>query len=133
MKQCLNCQNDFEYKREAAKFCSDLCRVQYNRKNPKKTTPVSPCMQEMFNSIMAGINAINAKNGQPPAVAAVFTKEPEKEATMSYNAAKEAIEASTSSVQLEDVWRQILKQEWKGWQMNEIKRLKDIQQTKIDF
>lgn len=34
MKICLNCQKEFEYKREAAKFCSDKCRVMYNRKNP---------------------------------------------------------------------------------------------------
>lgn len=132
MKKCLNCQKEFDYKREAAKFCSDRCRVQYNRKNP--TSSLKPFqMQELFNAIMGAVNTINAKNGQPEAAGAAFELPPEKAAIMSYNGAKGSIEASTSSIQLEDAWRQIKKQEWAGWQMKELERLKNIQQTKIDF
>jgi hypothetical protein len=31
--KCLNCLYHFDAQRITAKFCSDLCRVQYNRKN----------------------------------------------------------------------------------------------------
>lgn len=30
---CLNCATRFDAQRSSAKFCSDLCRVQYNRKH----------------------------------------------------------------------------------------------------
>lgn len=29
---CQNCENEFEAQRASAKFCSDKCRVQFNRK-----------------------------------------------------------------------------------------------------
>ena len=35
MKNCLNCTEEFEEKRETAKFCSTSCRVMYNRKHGK--------------------------------------------------------------------------------------------------
>jgi len=133
MKECLNCKKEFEPKKPHGKFCSVNCRVSYNRKSSQKTELVSPCMQEMFNSIMAGINAINAKNGLPPTMAAVFVQEPKTGSGLSYNEATGAIESSTSSIQLGDAWQQIKKQEWPGWQMKELEKLKDIQQTKIHF
>ena len=35
MKQtCKNCSTDFEAQRSTAQFCSDLCRVTFNRKKP---------------------------------------------------------------------------------------------------
>lgn len=36
MKQCLNCKNFFEEKKETAKYCSVSCRVAWNRKNKDK-------------------------------------------------------------------------------------------------
>lgn len=35
-KQCLVCNANFEAKRTTAKFCSDVCRVKYNRENLSK-------------------------------------------------------------------------------------------------
>ncbi len=90
-------------------------------------------MQELYDAVLGAVNSINAKNGQPPTITAVFEMPLEKAAIMSYNGAKASIEASTSETQLEDAWRQIKKQEWAGWQMKELDRLKGIQQTKIDF
>lgn len=71
MKACLNCQKEFEYKRAAAKFCSDKCRVAYNRKHPKEGVTKLQ-MQVLYNSILDAVNQINAKNGQPEAIAVVF-------------------------------------------------------------
>lgn len=42
---------DFEYKREAAKFCSDKCRVQYNRKNPPSSVTKTQ-MQVLYNATL---------------------------------------------------------------------------------
>jgi hypothetical protein len=36
MKECLFCKKDFNPKKVHAKFCSDKCRVYYNRISPKK-------------------------------------------------------------------------------------------------
>ena len=35
-KLCEQCGTEFEYTREAARFCSGKCRVKWSRKNPKK-------------------------------------------------------------------------------------------------
>lgn len=64
MKQCLNCQKEFEYKREAAKFCSDRCRVQYNRKHPKEgVTKVQ--MQVLYNEVLDLIQKAKSEPQQP--------------------------------------------------------------------
>ena len=54
MKECLNCNNSFESKRESAKYCSDKCRVQWNRKNPKKEKGLTELqqMKVMYNSLI---------------------------------------------------------------------------------
>ena len=36
MKECLFCKKEFEAKKAHSKFCSDKCRVYFNRVNPKK-------------------------------------------------------------------------------------------------
>lgn len=134
MKQCLNCQKKFEPKKPHGKFCSANCRVQYNRKNPQKPIPASQCMQEMFNSIMAGINAINAKNGQPPAISFVGEIKQDKAAVLSYNELRDLIQAATSSTELHKAWKEVEKNKTlAGWQLRELEKLKNIQQTKIDF
>jgi hypothetical protein len=59
MKTCLNCQKEYQHKREASKFCSDRCRVAYNRKHPKQT--VSPVqMQVLYNSMLELVGKIGA-------------------------------------------------------------------------
>jgi hypothetical protein len=51
MKQCLNCQAEFEYKRESAKFCSDKCRAAYNRAHPSQQVTKLQ-MQLLYNEMM---------------------------------------------------------------------------------
>jgi CRISPR/Cas system CSM-associated protein Csm2 small subunit len=132
MKECLNCKKEFQERRSTARFCSNKCRSAFNRgTSGNRITKMQ--MREMFNAIMGAVNSINAKNGQPEAVTVVFEMPSEKTPKMNYNNARATIEASTSSYQLEDAWRQIKKQDWPGWQMKELTKLKDLQQTKIDF
>ena len=57
MKTCLNCQKEFGYKREAAKFCSDKCRVTYNRANPKERVTKTQ-MQALYNLMMDKLGQI---------------------------------------------------------------------------
>ncbi len=134
MKECLNCTKAFEPKKPHGKFCSANCRVAYNRKSSPKVDPISPCMHEMFNSIMAGINAINAKNGQPPALAAVFVPEKPKDAVLSYNELRALIESATSAAELHKAWKEVEKNKtFADWHIRELNKLKEDQRTKIDF
>lgn len=134
MKQCLNCQKEFEPKKPHGKFCSANCRVAYNRKNPQKPIPVSPCMQEMFNSILAGINAINAKNGQPPAISFVGEIKQDKAAVLSYNELMELIQSATSSTELHKAWKEVERnKELASWHLKKLNEEKELQRTKIDF
>jgi hypothetical protein len=134
MKQCLNCNKEYEAKREASKFCSTSCRVMWNRAQPKGKNKVTQMdMQELYNAVLGAINSINTKNGQPEAVAFVFEQRGRELPIMTYDNAKVMIGVCTSAVQLEDAWRQILKQEWAGWQKRELERLKELQQTKLEF
>jgi predicted nucleic acid-binding Zn ribbon protein len=73
MKACLNCQKEYQNKREASKFCSDKCRVAYNRKHPRqKVTPLQ--MQVLYNTMLE----MFGKMGQAPQSAAT----PQKQAFM---------------------------------------------------
>jgi hypothetical protein len=57
MKACLNCQKEYENKREASKFCSDKCRVAYNRKHPKNSISKVQ-MQVLYNQVLELIGSI---------------------------------------------------------------------------
>lgn len=53
MKACLNCGQDYKNKRDSSKFCSDKCRVYFNRKNPKPKESVSLLqMQVLYNEML---------------------------------------------------------------------------------
>lgn len=71
MKACLNCQKSYQSKRDTSKFCSDKCRVAYNRKHPQAGVSKFQ-MQVLYNNILAAVDSINAKNGQPEAFAGVL-------------------------------------------------------------
>jgi len=61
MKGCLNCQKEYENKREASKFCSTKCRVMYNRKFPKKKDGVSKTqLQVIYNAILEKVGELKA-------------------------------------------------------------------------
>lgn len=61
MKECLNCNNLFEKKRESAKYCSDKCRVQWNRKNPKKEKGLTELqqMKVMYSTLIEKIETLS--------------------------------------------------------------------------
>lgn len=85
MKVCLNCKGEYQNKREASKFCSDKCRVSYNRKHPKKGDAITPLqMQVLYNSVLEAVNTINAYNGQPPAMALSVPTKTAKNDTKSF-------------------------------------------------
>lgn len=57
MIACLNCKNYFEPKRPHAKFCSDKCRVAWNRANPQgKVTKLQ--MQSLYNAVLETLDKI---------------------------------------------------------------------------
>ena len=76
MKKCLNCNVIYKSKRESAKYCSGKCRVQWNRKNPKKDKPLTELQQItiLYNSLIEKIDKlsilkseyINPINYSPP-------------------------------------------------------------------
>lgn len=52
MRTCLRCQKEYEFKREASKFCSDKCRVAYNRKHPKQGAVSQMQLQVLYNAVL---------------------------------------------------------------------------------
>lgn len=53
---------------------------------------------------------------------------------LSYNELRDLIQAATSSVELHKAWKEVEKnKELASWQLKELGKLKDYQQTKIDF
>lgn len=57
MKQCLNCEKQFNEKKETAKYCSTSCRVMWNRKNKDKpkTLNAEQRLTIIYNKIMEAI------------------------------------------------------------------------------
>lgn len=52
MNRCLNCENEYEPKRAASKFCSDNCRVKYHRKHGKKNSVSKFQLDVLYNSLL---------------------------------------------------------------------------------
>lgn len=79
MKECLSCKKEFEPKRPHGKFCSDKCRVAYNRANPGQSVS-KVNMQVLYNEMMAAIQKIGSQPPlsyfQGPEKATVVFKEP---------------------------------------------------------
>lgn len=57
MKNCLNCNTEFRPKREHAKFCSDKCRVAYNRNHPAGSVTKTQ-LQVLYNAFLEAIGKI---------------------------------------------------------------------------
>lgn len=144
MKQCLNCQKEFAHKREAARYCSDRCRVQYNRKHPKDHITKTQ-MQVLYNEMLALAGKLNSAEPEikrvspssPELLAALYNQDhPEQRTTIrryDYNGLKELISAATSSHELEESWRIVKAANLAGWQLRELTKIRETQQTKIDF
>lgn len=64
MKRCLNCDKEFQHKRNAAKFCSDKCRAAYNRSHPgQAVTKIQ--VQVLYNEMLDMIKAAKEAPQQP--------------------------------------------------------------------
>jgi hypothetical protein len=64
MKRCLHCDKEFEYKRSAAKFCSDKCRAAYNRAHPEQVVTKIQ-VQVLYNEMLDMIKAAKEAPQQP--------------------------------------------------------------------
>ena len=64
MKACLNCKNDFDAKRPHAKFCSDKCRVAYNRANPSQSVSKFQ-MQSLYNAFLEAVDRLHWAKATP--------------------------------------------------------------------
>jgi len=144
MKECMNCKNEFEAKRPHAKFCSDKCRVAYNRAHPQQAVTKLQ-MQLLYNEMldlarkMQGTDSISVLPPLSPqkAVALHNAEYPDQhtiQAALSYNELRGLIEAATSSMQLHSAWKRVEKnKELAGWQIKILNQLKENQRGKIDF
>lgn len=135
MKLCAYCQKEYANKRDTSRFCSDKCRVAYNRKNPKKGDAITPVqMQVLYNSIMGAIRAINERNNQPIPGATIIIPVASKEAEYGYNELMKLIESATSAAELAIAWKKVEKTEGLAkWHLNKLTQAKEEQRTKIDF
>jgi predicted nucleic acid-binding Zn ribbon protein len=127
MKTCLNCQKEYPNKREASKFCSDKCRVAYNRKHPKKA-PVSELqMQVLYNAVLELVGK-SGRIEEKPAIASKTTYQP----IITQQLPQVAIQAITHKY-LEDKQEVTNADEHKSWlkRLNDDTRLSDEQKDVI--
>lgn len=52
MKKCLFCETEFDSSKESAKFCSDVCRVRYNRNSRKTDTSIQDQEKSLLSQTM---------------------------------------------------------------------------------
>src|SRR6478735_393114 len=64
MKACMNCKKMFEPKRPHGKFCSDKCRVAYNRSNPTDSVTKIQ-VQVLYNEMLDLIKKAKSEPQQP--------------------------------------------------------------------
>jgi len=144
MIECLNCKVQFEEKRSTAKFCSSKCRAAFFRKSNKKTQESllskALLVQDELSETLLKIKQLVANTPyDAPKLSKSFTgDEPLHPANLkpilSYNELRDLIEAATSSSELHAAWKQVERnKELASWQIKELTKLKDYQQTKIDF
>jgi hypothetical protein len=55
----LNCDKEFNPKRESRKYCSDSCRVIYHRKHGKKNQISKFQMQTLYNEVLSMVQDLN--------------------------------------------------------------------------
>lgn len=144
MKKCLQCEREFEPKRPHGKFCSDKCRVAYNRAHPSNAVTKRQ-IQALYNEMlelakqMQGPVPTSLVNPRSPkhAVALYNAEHPEQFTqveNLTFNDLKILISNSTSSLELQAAWKQVEKNEHlPSWQLKVLQQLKINQQTQIDF
>ena len=58
--ECLQCQKELVGKRDTAKYCSDNCRVKWNRKNVTKKDITKVQIQVLYNEILEMVERIKS-------------------------------------------------------------------------
>ena len=121
MKECLQCKKEFQEKRESAKFCSDKCRVKWNRKNGGQQIKKWQA-QSILNQINEAMDKLNQRiqnltepthqikpiTDVPKQSNVVFNVQvPNKPVLSGFEAYKEEILATTWSGDLEKLMRRI--------------------------
>lgn len=61
MKECLHCKKQFQEKKDTAKYCSDSCRVMFNRNKPKvkKEVITELKMEVLYNAMLDLVSKVN--------------------------------------------------------------------------
>ena len=61
MKECLHCKKQFQEKKDTAKYCSDSCRVMFNRNKPKvkKEGITELKMEVLYNAMLDWVSKVN--------------------------------------------------------------------------
>lgn len=59
-KKCLHCKKEYEPKKDTSKYCSDSCRVMWNRKNGSKGVKVNKDvqMQVLVSTLMEKLDKV---------------------------------------------------------------------------
>jgi predicted nucleic acid-binding Zn ribbon protein len=81
MKECLYCKEPFEAKTDRRKFCSDSCRVMYNRKHGRQDQIKPFQVQALYNEMMEALAKLKSGTGQQPTQVPVPAKPPAANAT----------------------------------------------------
>lgn len=64
MKECLKCGKQFDAKKPTRKFCSDSCRVMYNRKHGKKKEIQVWQMKVLYDSMLEAVEIFKKRSQQ---------------------------------------------------------------------
>lgn len=113
MKECLHCSKGFEPKKPTRKFCSDSCRVMYNRKHGKKGEIKPFQMQVMYNQIMEAVAKINESKSLPEPIGFIAEQSKHKRtypSSVTILRSAEQWQALKRSCESEDEWYEVKEQ-----------------------
>jgi DNA-directed RNA polymerase subunit RPC12/RpoP len=63
--KCLNCEKEFDAKRETAKYCSTNCRVKFFNKNGKNGAVTKLDLKVVYNELLDLAQKLSASANQP--------------------------------------------------------------------
>jgi len=80
MKECLHCKKEFQEKKETAKYCSDSCRVMFNRNKPKvdKGLSTESKLDVLYNAILEKLSSNGFNQVSPTSHVFIHTDQPVK-------------------------------------------------------
>lgn len=67
--KCINCNKDYEATKPTRRYCSDSCRVMWNRKNGKKDVSEKVAMKVLINQLIEKLDKVSfTSDSFPPTV-----------------------------------------------------------------